>query len=383
MSTPLPSEIRVKEIPGGVHYRLPRRRFGCAAAVGLVVAVFGLFFGAGGVGALVAAVVFGRQGEILVEVLIGLASVPFLLLGLFLFLSGLWLTFGHTELRLAGGRLSSVLKIGPLPYAVRRRDLADVRRLVLVSDAEQKNPVLAAACAGPGPVELAALYPYDWLWYLAQDLAGRCRVYRGDGEGTPDVEAEWTDFSGERPVQPALSRVVVEEGAEGPIFRVPPAGWGNPGPLALLVFAALFAAFGLAFLSLIPAEGRVFAFLICLLPALGMSLGAVVLARRRVVLEVRGDTLVLTRTGLFTRTRSWSRDDLDAVRAVRELRKRTTTDDQGNTSTTWVWVVELQIHAGGRRPVVLSGRYGLLGRAIEQEWEWLATALRDALEVPA
>jgi hypothetical protein len=383
MSTSLPAEIGVRELPGGVYYRLPRRRFGCAAAVGLVVALFGAFFAAGGAGALLAAVAFGRKESLLAGVLIGLIGVPIVLLGLFLALGGLWLTFGHTEIRLADGRLSSILKIGPLLYFVRRRNLADLRRLVLASDADKKSPVLVAACAGPRPMELATLYPYDWLWHLGEDLALRCRVSRGDEPGALEVEEEWTDFTGERPEQPALSRVVVEEAAEGPVFRVPAAGWRDAGPLALGTVAAIFAAFGLALLLLLPAEGKAVVLLVGLLPALGMFLGSVVLARRHVVFEVRGDTLVLTRTGLFTRTRSWSRDEVDAIRAVRELRKQTSTDEEGNTNTTWVWVVELQIHAADRRPVVLSGRYGMIGRAIEQEWEWLATALREALEVPA
>lgn len=197
------------------------------------------------------------------------------------------------------------------------------------------------------------------------------------------MEAEWTDFSGERVVQPALSRVVVDQTPEGPIFRIPAAGWGSPGPPALGYFAALVAAFGLVLLLQIPAGGGVIPFLVCLLVAFVLCLGAGALARRQVVFEVRGDTLVLTRNGLWTRTQSWPREDIEAIRAVRELRKRTTTDQEGNTSTTWVWVVELQIHAAGRGPVVLSGRYGLHGRALEQEWEWLATALREALEVPS
>jgi hypothetical protein len=383
MATPLPSEIEVRELPGGVYYRLPRRRFGCAAATGLMAALLGACFAAGGVGAGLLAVAFGRQQGPLAGALIGLVAVPVLLLGLFLFLGGLWLAFGHTEIRLADGRLSSTLKIGPLRYVVRRLNLADLRRLVLVSDGDKKTPVLVAACAGPRPVELATLYPHDWLWGLGEDLALRCRVSRGDEPGTLEVEEEWTDFTGERPSQPALSRVVVEETAEGPVFRVPAPGWRDPGPLAMLFFATLFAAIGLALLLVLPAGGRVIVLLVCLLPSLGMFLGTFVLARRHAVFEVRGDTLVLTRTGLFTRTRSWSRDEVDAIRAVRELRKQTSTDEEGNTNTTWVWVVELQIHASERGSVVLSGRYGMIGRAIEQEWEWLATALREALDVPA
>jgi hypothetical protein len=114
----------------------------------------------------------------------------------------------------------------------------------------------------------------------------------------------------------------------------------------------------------------------------GFLLGAILVARRRVIFTVRDETLALTRIGLFTRVQSWSREDLAAIRVVRELRKQTTTDQHGHTQTHWVWVVELQIHPATGRPVVFSGSYGMLRRATPQEWEWLATALRAALDVP-
>jgi hypothetical protein len=381
MSTSLPPEIRVTELADGVRYRLPRRGLGCATLTGLVVALFGFFCAAGAVGGLLGAFVIGRQGSLVGAVVIGLLfCAPILVLGLFLLLSGLWLLFGHTELRLADGRIVSLLKIGPLTCFARRRASADVQRLVLVSDNEQKGPVLAAACVGARPVELATLYPYDWLWYLGQDLAGRLQA-SAESQAL-ELEEEWTDFTGERPVQPALSRIAVEESEEGTLFRVPAAGWRDPGPLVLLFVGSTFAAVALTLALTIPANQGI-VLLIGLLPTLGLLLGAVTLARRHVLLAVRDDTLVLTRIGLFTHVRSWRYEELTAVRAVRELRKQTTTDQQGHTHRHWAWVEELQIHSFQGRPVVLSGRYGMLGRTAPQEWEWLATALRQALDVPA
>jgi hypothetical protein len=120
------------------------------------------------------------------------------------------------------------------------------------------------------------------------------------------------------------------------------------------------------------------------LPAIGLLLGAVLMARRQVSFEVLlSGKLVLTRIGLFRHVQSWSGDELAAVRAIRELRKQTTRDKEGHAHTSWVWVVELQIHPTKGRPVGLSGRYGMFGLAVEQEWEWLATVLRQSLDVPA
>jgi len=81
-------------------------------------------------------------------------------------------------------------------------------------------------------------------------------------------------------------------------------------------------------------------------------------------LHGRGETLELTRIGLFTHVQSWSREDLAAIRVVRELRKqydhrpaRPYPDALG------LGCRALQIHPGTGRPVVFSGIYGMLRAA--------------------
>jgi hypothetical protein len=32
---------------------------------------------------------------------------------------------------------------------------------------------------------------------------------------------------------------------------------------------------------------------------------------------------------------------------------------------------------------ISAGRYGMFGLAVQQEWEWLSTVLRQSLDVPA
>jgi hypothetical protein len=124
-------------------------------------------------------------------------------------------------------------------------------------------------------------------------------------------------------------------------------------------------------------------FLLGFVPAMALLLGGFMNARRQLTFEVRGDKLVLTRIGLFKSVQTWAREEIAAIRCVREQRQQTGTDQQGHHYTKWVWVVELQIHPAKGRPVVFSGRYGMLARVMEQEWEWLATALRQDLDVSA
>jgi hypothetical protein len=382
MSGSVPRGIRVKELSDGVIYRLPRRGFGCATVSGLVMGIVGVFLCDGAAGGLLTAIVIGRKVELVAGILAAiLFAAPFLALGVFLTLSGVWLMFGHTELHLAKGQIGSVLKIGILRCFIRRRAIADVQRVVLISDREQKGPILGAACAGGQPLQLAAAYPYDWPWYLGQELASRLQTERGSPAEAFELEEEWTDFTGERQVQPALSRILVEESAEGTRYSVPALRWKSLGPLLLVYFGGATAAVVLyLFISI---SSRQWLILLGFVPAIGFLLGAVLAARRQVYLEVRGNTLVLTRVGLFRHVQSWSRDELAAIRAVREQRKQKTSDQHGHTHTSWVWVVELQFHPINGRPVVLSGRYGMFGLVVGQEWEWLATVLRRTLDVPA
>lgn len=385
MSDSFPAEIRVSESDTGVVYRLPRRMLGCTTIGGLVVLLLGLLACAASAGVFVLAALTAKHGSLAMGILVGVViGLPFVLLGLFLCLLGLWLSIGHTVIRLENTRLAANFKIGPWALFWQQRKLTDVRRFVLRSDGEQKTPVLSAICQQSRPMNLGSLYPYEWLWQLGQDLAERRQAQGVAGVNVIGLEEEWTDFTGERQLPSAWSRVIVETSPDGTTYRVPAAGWLDGGCLILGFMGIVFVlvAFGL---SLLVAPFEVALALVgCFgLAGGGFMLGAFVLARRQVVLAVKGDTLTITRTGLSTSTRSWTRDELEAIRAVRELRKRTTVDDEGRRHTRWEWLVELQIHPFKGRALALSGRYGLDGRAVEQEWEWLATALREALEVPA
>ena len=151
---------------------------------------------------------------------------------------------------------------------------------------------------------IGTAYPYDWLWYLGQEVAGRLQADRGSQAKVIELEEEWTDFTGERPVQPALSRILIDKSEEGTLFRVPRLGWSNLGPIVLLFAGGAIAAVVLCLFISIP--GKHWLILLGFLPAIGLLLGRILLARRQVSIEVRSGTLVLTRIGLFRHIQSWS-----------------------------------------------------------------------------
>jgi hypothetical protein len=385
MSDPL-AGVRVRELPdGGVVYRLPVGKGVGPLLIGLVVFVFGLFFTCGAAGGLVGACVLFFGGDMFGLFLAGsVMALAVLALGVLLTLGGLWMALGHTDLRVAGGRLSAVLKIGPFPYVVRRRPLEQVARLAVIAGAERKGAELVAVCPGAKPLELANLYPYDLLWSVGCELAERCNAARPEDAEPLALEAEWSVFSGERPVQPALSRIVISDTDDGRTYLVPPAGWLSTA-LVLGLFGSVMGIFLLSMgLQLMRTDPKspwwiVLAFL--LVPA-GLLVAAFAVARRHVRLTVADETLTLRRVGLFgARTRSWPREELARVYANREQR-RVRHHSEAGVSTHWVWVTDLRIEDSSGNTEVVSGRYGLLARAVEQEWEWLATALRKELEVP-
>ena len=82
---------------------------------------------------------------------------------------------------------------------------------------------------------------------------------------------------------------------------------------------------------------------------------------------VEGRQLRVTTKGLFgTKERRWDRDEIAAIRA-----------DRSNMEVNDRPVIELQIQPRtGKKTGLLAGRN-------EQELRWLATRLRQALQVPA
>jgi hypothetical protein len=175
--------------------------------------------------------------------------------------------------------------------------------------------------------------------------------------------------------QPAGSRITIERFPDGVTIKVPPAGlvggtqglfvfaliWnGIVGLITAVMLAALFGAaakhdqaFWIA-----PAILSIF-----WLVGIGVLLGSVNMGLRQAAIAVTGGTLMVIQTGLFgSKQRDWQPGDVSDVRAGPS---GMTVNDKP--------VLELQIFDGG------GAKMGLLSGRREDELQWLAYELRNAL----
>ncbi len=215
---------------------------------------------------------------------------------------------------------------------------------------------------------------------------------RCNAQGAPatvTVVPEWTDFSGERTEQPLRSRIIVSEDDGGTTFTIPAAGVFS-GALFLLVFGSIWSGVVLFIaLLVLSGPGVVHPAALLLIPFFLIGLILLLigchLARRRVILSVRDGVLTVRREGLFgARDRQWPVEALAGVTAVQEWRQVTTTDaSTGVTSTSQQLVTLLRILPVEEAAFKLEGTYGMVATAVPSEWEWLATRLRQVLELPA
>jgi hypothetical protein len=211
--------------------------------------------------------------------------------------------------------------------------------------------------------------PANRRWHVSLDVPGLGPV-SVESAAPPAPELTAYEFR-DRAEQPEGSRVQVEPYAEGVTLTVPPAGiWrGSKGLLVFgLIWTVLISAIGLIVMGFMQQSGHyhkgVLAGLAFFeLVGLFMVAGAIQMGRRRAVLAVVGERLLLLQAGPFRRTRrEWARDELTDVRT-----------GHGSLSAGGEPVIELQVIA--RR----GKKCGLLGGRDEEELRWLATVLRRSL----
>jgi hypothetical protein len=98
--------------------------------------------------------------------------------------------------------------------------------------------------------------------------------------------------------------------------------------------------------------------------AIGFLLGAINMGLRRAALAVTGGSLLVIQTGIFgSKRRQWEPGDVEAIAC-----------GPSGLEVNSVPVLELQIHDGG-------GKFGLLSGRSDAELEWIASELRQALGV--
>jgi hypothetical protein len=362
---------------GSVLFRLPRNKGWRARKLGLLLVVPMFMCGGfgGGICFFFAAVVKN------VPFFVYLFPIPFLLLAAFLAICIAWLLFGHITIQLNFDYIRRTFWLGPLPLLTSKCPVESVQRLSVVNWPEENTNDLVASRLPHSPSTLVWKYPKDVVAELAGELVGRLQLLTGRKDVGWDYES--MAFTGERLVQPAGSRVRLEDTDTGFIFKIPRQGLLGPA-LFLFPFGLFFMAPGaVAIYHLVTdpkADPMLGVFLIP--PAIGICIWwvALHLAYRRMELEVRDGDLNLRRIGLHrVREQVWPWGEVAAVAAVREQRRGRT--QHGGSYSFWAHLVRIFSADGSTHD--LEGRYGMNVRTVPAEWEWIATTLRGGLGVPA
>ncbi|HTK74786.1 MAG TPA: hypothetical protein VL371_05965, partial [Gemmataceae bacterium] len=290
-------------------------------------------------------------------------------------------------LTIQGDRLRVQTRGGTADQEWARRQLSDIRVARMIdADGPDTFEVLIEPHPGEGArVRLPLGGEAEARWLATTLRRGLRMTDAASGEATPFLE---------RVEQPAGSRIIQEPLSNGVNLIVPPAGYRHPSVRPYFVC-------GLGYLTIALAAGGV----LCALPALGQlddglrgllgvlwllpvlfGIGAAAAAeevvrraRRHATLAVVGETLLIEQTNLYgTRQREWRRSRITDIRVGDNLEGRATGPRTrravlDRTDPTW----ELHIHLLGGEIVRLLDGYG------DAELQWLATALRRTLLMPA
>ncbi len=168
--------------------------------------------------------------------------------------------------------------------------------------------------------------------------------------------------------RPAGCQVVLQRHADGLTLLVPPAGlWRGSGGLLFVCLAWLGLVAPITVLAFASAPWSVRLFLMPFWAAgIGLLLWAINRGRRRAVLAIVGDRLMVFQSGIFGGKRGeWSRAQIARVCAG-------PSGEETNSQP----VLELQIHPQQGK------KFGLLAGRETDELRWLASVLRQALHVP-
>jgi hypothetical protein len=380
----LPESVQVTEAPDGLTLQLPPRERRLFRAFGVLLLTLGLGAVALAEGLLWFAGWNGGADEW--TILIGV-SIPLLLTAV----------VGVFFLTPAAARSASRITVDAFSIATedslawfRRRQViprAAVRSVVVEpfllqkSSRARRNGFLGSLAqlrvlleTGASKV-IAPGYARDLLAPVAEELARQCAA---PGAAEPVAVAHFDEKLGPyeripfRLNRPRNSRVELEEHADGITFIIPPGGFRRGSrvllvsalvwlPLSVLVACAVLFAGG----PQGPLEPAVAIVLSLVLIGVALLVASIAMARRRAVIAVVGDRLLVMLSGLFgSKRREWDRSELRDVR----LGASGMVDHKSP-------VLQLQI-------VPQKGkRYGMLTGRDEPELDWIAALLRRTLRL--
>lgn len=402
MPDELPPSVLVVTTPRGELYELPSRDVGCLRIVAIPVVLVGLLFCAVGLyvslieGGLLGVITGGRMGGGKpLDLFNAVFGVPFFLSGFVPLYTGAFLYAGRSTIELRDDSLIATQRSGPFRWR-RKIGIADIRKFQVKSaNMDEKQLAIGSALsalnvslAGGRLRNLAWGYPKNDLRALADHLASRCKaparakLIHDDQQaieveerilGQEKFESDVPEVNEDGvPPRPTDSTVIYEPHEDGLTITVPPVGMrkASKGMLGFAIFWNGFMA--------VVTTGWLFAgkgsdavivyivFPLFWLVGIAMALGAVNAGRRRAILDVVGDTLLITRKTLFKTTQQEvHRDNIKSIRR-----------DKSGVEVNDVPVLNLQVRLHQGKKI------SMLSQLSNNELSWIAALLREALRVP-
>lgn len=321
-----------------------------------------------------------------------LFGVPFFLAGLAPITMGLLMIIGHSEVEITQDFITSTTRAGPLRRR-QKRNATDLIRLEIGRGPQRREQAAQAMASGKprptfsinaihaefkdaSPLTIAAGYPLPTLRALAKDIESehqRITSVRNVAIDEPHVQGEEAaaiqPYVAETiPPQPVGSVVDLERVSSGMTIRIPPSGF-TKAAMAPFLFGVVWCGFISIFTVVMLAVGVpliMLAFIsIFWIVGIAVLLLGISIMRRKAVIDVVHDTLLVTQQGLLNRTQhEWRAEDLLDVRV-----------DHSGTTINDRPIQNLQF-------VPREGSIIGLGTGRdEEELHWMAAEIRTALRL--
>ncbi|QNN24992.1 hypothetical protein HED60_22845 [Planctomycetales bacterium ZRK34] len=378
----LPSQIVAEPRAGGVCYHLGTRDIGLLRKFGGGAIFVGLVI----VGAALIWTVLTLRDhwpDDLGDWLGYLPTLMALMIGQSAISAGMLIGFSKSRVLLRGGRIYAIEGVGIMRWK-RKRPIDRIQKIEVISGGEDAH---LDSNAAPGMATLAKLaairlsgenmnsmlvsiaFPAEVLLPLAEQLADdiesetrqRPEVVSTTKKLTGVIEREALAAPADEPAgqQPPGSQMILEQRPDGLTIIVPPLGMRGV-TRTMLILGAVITLIGIPFIIVIIG-------LLFVIIGLMMVVGAIRNARRRAIIDVVGDVLLISMAGPFgSSQREWRAVDLNRIQAA-----------PSGTSVNNVPLFELQIRPRS------GGKVGYFGGRDKDELRWLAATLRDALNLTA
>ncbi len=416
MPTPLPPEVTVQSTPTGVMYLLPKREAGWLKKIANLLTLIGLIL----IGVALYLILFptglytwlmdqwssgGQAGSYDFTNLFGaFFALPCLFFGIPLLKFGRFLSGGKTSIELRSDQLITTQGSGPLRRR-RKYNISKIKKLQVKTARPGEAPDFLSNIAAALNITLTDGktrnltwgYKQELLLALATDISAQVEQQAGatlfESDQTSIAVEERTlgdnlvrsasqhrnnepqpSNQYETPPRPDDAVSTLEYNSDGLTITVPPVGMrkGSKGMFGFSIiwnlFMSVFTIGTIAGGAMTDPDAWVVWLIVPLFWTVGiwMALAAINAGKRRAILDVVGDTLLITRKSIFkTRQEEVHRDEIESIRR-----------DASGTEVNDVPILNLQIHRKQGKKIAL------LSQLSNDELAWIAGELRSVLAKP-